>query len=68
MTAIYTTRDGDFLDEIAHRHYQGDPAALRLIMDANPGVARVGPSLPEGVRITLPPLPVKTKKTINILG
>lgn len=65
---IYTTREGDMLDAIVHRHYEGDSVGLQITLEANPGIAKLGPVLPPDMDVILPPLPVKSKKMINILG
>ncbi|RUI11483.1 phage tail protein [Pseudomonas aeruginosa] len=53
----YRTRPGDMLDAICHRYYAGRPGATELVLEANPGLARLGPVLPEGVTVTLPDFP-----------
>lgn len=58
MSRIYRTKDGDMVDAICHAHYSGavDPQTS-LVLDANPGLAALGPVLPKGLLITLPDLP-----------
>ncbi|MGL5480666.1 MAG: tail protein X [Aeromonas veronii] len=68
MKMIYTTREKDMLDDVVHRHYSGDKRGLRLALEANPGLSRLGPVLPAGIDVILPALPVVSKKVINILG
>ncbi|MGL4869870.1 MAG: tail protein X [Aeromonas veronii] len=63
---IYTARDGDVLDEVVYRHYQGREDALAHVLNANPGLARLGPYLPLGHQITLPELPTAEKKRITL--
>lgn len=48
------TQQGDTVDLIAHRIY-GDTAMTVDILAANPGLAALGPILPIGTLITLPP-------------
>lgn len=51
----YKTRDGDVVDEIVTRHYGSmNPAMLRQVFDANPGLADRGALLPANVTILLP--------------
>lgn len=51
----YSSRAGDVVDDIAFRHYgELNPAMLRRVFEANPGLADRGAVLPAGVRIVLP--------------
>lgn len=50
------TQDGDMVDEIAHRHYGTHEGTTAAVLDANPGLAALGPVLPAGVTIILPPI------------
>ena len=56
-TTTYTTRQGDMLDLIVHRHYGGDqPGMVEAVLEANrrQGLAEHGPMLPRGLVIVLP--------------
>ena len=53
----YRTRPGDMLDAICHKFYTGRPGATEAVLEANPGLCRFGPLLPEGEVIELPELP-----------
>lgn len=69
MAQTYKTRDGDVVDEIAWRQYGAvDADILRIVLEANPGVADYGPKLPAGVSITLPdiPKPASTRKAVSL--
>ncbi|WP_419783732.1 tail protein X [Maridesulfovibrio sp.] len=50
---IYTTKDGDMLDRICWKYY-GVESAVTDVLEANPGLADLGPVLSAGVEITLP--------------
>jgi len=52
---FYRSKEGDTLDLIAWRYYgrQNDLIVERLL-EANPGIADFGPTLPAGVRVALP--------------
>lgn len=51
----YNTSDGDVVDDIVFRHYGAlNPAMLRQVFEANPGLADRGAVLPANVSITLP--------------
>jgi P2-like prophage tail protein X len=58
MSRTYVARDGDMIDAVAASYY-GDtaPETLRRVLDANPGLAAIGPRLPAGTRIELPDIP-----------
>lgn len=61
--ARYVTRNADTADLIAWRAYDtGDEAVLQQLLDANPGLADMGPILPAGVSVELPEIatPVAT--------
>lgn len=46
--------DGDVLDGMVWRHYGRVPGAVEQVLDANPGLADLGPALPPGTKIRLP--------------
>ncbi|MCD8173807.1 MAG: tail protein X [Alistipes sp.] len=48
----YTTREGDRVDQLAHRFY-GSAAGIRIIIDANPQVP-VEAVYPLGTRLIIP--------------
>ena len=51
----YITRDGDTVDYVAWRFYGGAVlGATEQVLEANPGLAAYGPSLPAGLRLALP--------------
>ncbi len=50
---IYTTKDGDVLDRLCWKYY-GFESAVTAVLEANPGLADLGPVLSAGVEITLP--------------
>ncbi len=51
---IYRTIDGDMLDLICTKHYADAPYNIMQVLEANPGLAAMGPVLPAGVQINLP--------------
>lgn len=69
MAQVYKTSDGDVVDQIAWRQYgRVDADILRAVLEANPGLADMGPVLPAGVSITLPDIqsPASTKKAVAL--
>lgn len=64
---IYRTREGDLLDWICWRHYGHLQGTVEAALNANPGLAELGPVLPGGVNIVLPELPATpTRATIRL--
>lgn len=57
MSAQYRTKQGDMLDAICFKQYDGRPGATELVLEANTGLSAYGPVLPSGLIITLPDLP-----------
>lgn len=53
-------RQGDTVDLIAARYYDGDTSMTVAILEANPGLAGLGPVLPHGTPVVLPPRKPKT--------
>lgn len=55
MAQQYMTSDGDTADYIAWKHYgTQDGRVVEQMVDANPGLADIGPVLPAGIMVTLP--------------
>lgn len=54
MASTYRTRDGDMLDDICWRQYGLQSGAVELVLEANPGLADLGPVFSSGVLIELP--------------
>lgn len=54
----YITRQNDILDDVVHRYY-GDTEnrIVELVLEANRGLADLGPLLPAGLTIALPDRP-----------
>ena len=53
MAIVYKTRDGDMLDAICFEHY-GTELAVVSVLNANVGLADLGPVYSSGVDIILP--------------
>lgn len=65
--ATYVTRDGDMLDWICWRHYGRSAAAVEAVLEANPGLADLGPVYAAGLTITLPdPPPAAEVETVRL--
>ena len=53
MSSLYRTIDGDMLDAICKAQL-GSESHITAVLEANPGLAALGPVYPAGVLITLP--------------
>ena len=64
----YRTVDGDVLDAICAKYYDGDVSMIDNVLANNPGLASMGTILPAGVIIDLPPAQQKQniKQTIRL--
>jgi phage tail protein X len=63
MTAIYTTRDNDVLDEVVWRYYgRQDNGLAESVLEANRGLADYGQELPAGLEIVMPATPAPEPK------
>lgn len=56
VATLYRTRDGDMLDAICWLHYGRQSGAVEAVLEANPGLADLGPVYSTGTLITLPDL------------
>lgn len=52
----YRTKDGDVLDAVCATHYGDLPWRIEDVIAANPGLSALGPVLPSGLLIELPPV------------
>ena len=50
------TQDGDVVDQLALAAYGRTDGTTEAVLDANPGLAALGPVLPRGVAVLLPDL------------
>ena len=65
MATIYRTSDGDTLDDICWRYYGTSAVVTEAALDANPGLADLGPRYASGVEITLPDIPAPTAPAVQ---
>lgn len=54
MAVLYTTKQGQTVDLVCWLHYKRTREVAEVVLDANPGVADLGPILPMGTALTLP--------------
>jgi len=64
----YRTVDGDMIDAVCRRFYGRGAGAVEAVLEANPGLADLGPVLPPGTVIQLPdlPRPLETIETVKL--
>lgn len=52
--AIVIANQGDTVDAICWRYYGRTAGVTEAVLDANPGLADLGPVIPHGTAVTLP--------------
>ncbi|MEZ0576956.1 tail protein X [Halodesulfovibrio aestuarii] len=57
MSVLYRTKQGDVLDAVVFKYYEGQEGTLEQVLEANRGLAKYDPVLPAGLGIALPDLP-----------
>lgn len=61
MAAAHSTQvrtvQGDTADLLCWRYYGRTAGVAEQLLEANPGLADLGPELPSGTLVTLPPQP-----------
>ncbi|MDH5179765.1 MAG: tail protein X [Gammaproteobacteria bacterium] len=65
MSLYYRCKDGDLLDEICHHYYGKTHGAVEQVLVANPGLAKLGASLPVGTLVLLPDDVDADKQEVN---
>ncbi|MDQ8022177.1 MAG: tail protein X [Moraxellaceae bacterium] len=60
-------RQNELLDALCMRHYGRTAGVVEAVLEANPGLAALGPQLPHGTPVELPDLaPREVRNTINL--
>lgn len=54
MAATVRAVQGDTVDAICWRHYGRTAGVTEAVLDANPGLAEHGPTLPTGTLVAMP--------------
>ena len=54
MSIIYTTKDGDVLDQICKNYYGKTSKIVEQVIDANPNIVELDTTFEAGIKITLP--------------
>jgi phage tail protein X len=69
MSATYVTMDGDRLDQIVRAYYGSEKGGnTEAVINANRGLAELGPIYGAGVEIFLPDLVVPTTPTKQVVS
>lgn len=56
MATQIRTQQGESVDALCWRHYGRTQGAVEAVLQANPGLARQGLILPQGILVTMPTL------------
>lgn len=64
MPDIYTTRQGETVDLACSRHYGRTKDVTEAVLAANTGLAALGPILPMGTQIIMPPPPPRSERPL----
>jgi len=64
----YRSKQNDVLDDVVARYYgDTDNGIVETVLEANPGLADLGPVLPAGIDIELPVRPSAPAKNLTRL-
>jgi phage tail protein X len=61
MSTFYTTRQGETVDLVCQAFYGRTADVTEAVLNANPGLAALGPVLPMTTQITMPVIATKPK-------
>ena len=62
MARRYTAKQGQTVDLICLEHYGRTASVTELVLEANPGLAELGPFPPVGTVIVLPDVEVRARE------
>lgn len=63
MATQIRTQQNESVDALCWRHYGRTQGAVEAVLQANPGLARQGLILPQGLLVHMPPLSAPPPKT-----
>ncbi|MGQ7242831.1 tail protein X [Salinicola sp. V024] len=66
MPRTVRSQQRDTLDRICHRAYGQTAGVTERVLDANPGLADLGPILPSATLVTLPDIATQTPSTRTV--
>ena len=64
MSIIYTTRDGDVLDQICQNYYGSTAKIVQQVLEANLHLSNLDAVFEAGVKITLPEITIQKESEI----
>ena len=64
MSIIYTTRDGDVLDQICQNYYGSTAKIVEQVLEANLHLSNLDAVFEAGVKITLPEITIQKEYEI----
>lgn len=69
-TATVTTRQGDTVDALLWRERGRTAVVTEQVLALNPGLAAMGPVLPAGIAVAMPPVsaPIPVRETVKLWG
>lgn len=62
MAATVRAEQGDTVDAICWRHYGRTAGVVEIVLDANPGLADLGPTIPHGTAVQLPDITTQQQR------
>lgn len=62
MATTVHAAQGDTLDALCWRHYGRTAGVVEQVLDANPGLAALGPILPHGTAVQLPDITTQQQR------
>ena len=57
----YRTSEGDIIDAVCRRHYGREAGAVEAVLEANPGLADLGPRRPPARWSSCPTCPARSR-------
>ncbi|WP_110675344.1 tail protein X [Salinicola sp. RZ23] len=66
MSRTIRSVQGDTLDRICHRVYGQTAGVTERVLDANPGIADLGPVLPSATVVALPDIATQSPSTATV--
>lgn len=66
MARIVRANQYDTIDAICQRVYGRTASVTEQVLELNPGLAELGPVLPQGTAVTLPDIPTQPQRTDSV--
>jgi phage tail protein X len=64
MSIIYTTKDGDILDQICQNYYGSTAKIVEQVLEVNPHLSELDAVFDAGIKITLPKITIQKESEI----